>query len=320
MNGRDVFSRLWSKLLFVFNSLRFKLMFGLLVVMLPVSALLIYNNYYSMEVVRNQVAQSNSNLISLYMGQIDRNLEEIDKYLLELVAADTSLLAMERSSALEIDQYQLAKLSLFNTLSDGSANMKVLDYFFSYSSDHGDFMLVPRDGRESFAAYREKQQIIASMTKTLLEPGSTERSAPGKWTDAEISGEHYLLRVLKSGNVYLGALINAKHLMVPLSFLDIGEQGQSFLVNGAHEPITDIELAEEEPIALRFENNAYRLEGNDLQYLVVGERSEKGNFSLIALIPESSILEKLPYLQRIILFIMWGLALYLAVALPRCES
>ncbi|MGO4500828.1 hypothetical protein AB4114_33710 [Paenibacillus sp. 2RAB27] len=41
-----------------FNTIRFKLISGLIVVMLPVLSFLIYNSYYSIQVVRNQVTQS----------------------------------------------------------------------------------------------------------------------------------------------------------------------------------------------------------------------------------------------------------------------
>ncbi|MGO4271982.1 two-component sensor histidine kinase, partial [Paenibacillus sp. TAF58] len=78
----------------LFKSLRFKLIFGLLIIVIPIVAFMIYNNLYAIKVVRNQVAQSNKNLISLYMGQIDRNLDEVDKYLFNFAAQDTGLLVL----------------------------------------------------------------------------------------------------------------------------------------------------------------------------------------------------------------------------------
>jgi len=54
--------------------------------MLQLIVFLLYNNFYAIEVVRNQIAKYFSNLTALYMGQIDRNLEELDKYLYNLSA------------------------------------------------------------------------------------------------------------------------------------------------------------------------------------------------------------------------------------------
>jgi two-component system sensor histidine kinase YesM len=54
--------------------------------------------------------------------------------------------------------------------------------------------------------------------------------------------------------------------------------------------------------------------GKKNKYLVVGEKSVRGQFSLITLIPDSTILEKLPYLQRGITFI----SIILILLLPLC--
>ncbi|MBD2866941.1 sensor histidine kinase [Paenibacillus arenilitoris] len=306
---------IWTKLRSGANSLRFKLMVGLFVVMLPVCALLIYSNYYSMDVVRNQVAQSNGNLVSLYMRQIDRNLEEIDKYLLDIVARDTGLLTMERSAGQDDDPYHLAKLGLWNTLNDGSVNMSVLDYFFLYSAVNRDFMIVPKNAQEPYAIYVEKQRIAAELTVAFREREADGLPPFEAWTPIRIDGKYFLVRAFKSGQVYLGALVGAEHLMVPLNFVDLGDNGLSLLADDGFLPLTPAMPGDGNPIALRFERNAYTLTGIDPKYLVVGEKSDKGAFSLVALIPDSSILQQLPFLQRIIQWMTWGLLLYVAVAL-----
>jgi len=64
----------------LFHSLRSKMAAAITLIIVPLVAILLVSNFYSERVVRNQVTQSQMNLLSLYMGQIDRNLEEIDKY------------------------------------------------------------------------------------------------------------------------------------------------------------------------------------------------------------------------------------------------
>ncbi|MFU1797796.1 hypothetical protein ACM1RC_28290 [Paenibacillus azoreducens] len=46
----------------------------------PPAASVIFDNYYAMKVVREQVANSNRHFAAIYMDQIDRNLEEIEKH------------------------------------------------------------------------------------------------------------------------------------------------------------------------------------------------------------------------------------------------
>ncbi len=71
---------------FSWNSIRFKVVAGQLLVTVPLLALLLYSNFYSIRVVHNQVALSNKNLISLYMGQIDDRLTD-DAALITIRAA-----------------------------------------------------------------------------------------------------------------------------------------------------------------------------------------------------------------------------------------
>jgi len=298
-----------------FNSIRFKLMFGLLVVMLPIISLLVYNNFYSMKVVRNQVALSNSNLISMYMGQIDRNLEDIDKYLLAFITSDTGLMTMARDYNENINQYNLTKVRLFNTLAEESAYLNSLQYFFIYSSKNRDFMIVPRDAKEEYQVYTEKQLIRNQFIRTLRDEQQSSGFSPRSWTTVQINHEYFLNRIIKLGDIYVGALVKVKNIIVPLNYLDIGENGKSMLVNEQGEPMYDIDFIMNNGIMPSYDRNSYGFTGKHNQYLIVGEKSGKGNFSLIALIPDRNILEKLPRLQRIILFLAWGLVLYLAVAL-----
>ncbi|GGG06094.1 sensor histidine kinase [Paenibacillus abyssi] len=306
---------MWMKAKNACNSIRFKLMIGLLVIMLPIVSLLIYNNFYSMKVVRNQVAQSNSNLISLYMGQLDRNLEDIESILVELIAWDTRLLDLERSSHRNIDQYNLIKLSLFRTLLDKSVYIKAVDYFYVYTADNNDFMLIPRDSREEYRIFNQKQRMKSHMAGALQDQDKKDHYPSDQWTSVQIGNEYYLNRVIKTGNVYIGALVNVKNIMVPLNYLDIGADGRSLLVNERYQPLNDVAFIEENGIQLKYAGGTYSFTGAEHQYLVVGEKSGRGDFSLIALIPDRNILEKLPYLQRIIMFIVWGAVLYLAVSL-----
>lgn len=85
--------KLKSKLLF--KSLQFRLTFLFFIITIPIILFLIYNNYYSIQVVRNQIAQSNENMINLYMRQIDTKLQRVDDYLLDLAVENLYLLLLK---------------------------------------------------------------------------------------------------------------------------------------------------------------------------------------------------------------------------------
>jgi two-component system sensor histidine kinase YesM len=123
------------------NSLGAKLIAGILFIIVPLVTVLIINSYYSVQVVRNQVAQSNKNLLGLYMGQMDTNLEEVDNYLFELSERNTDLLEMDNSSMNNDNEYIKAKLRLFNTISNDISYYKTIDLFFIYSMDKKELIM-----------------------------------------------------------------------------------------------------------------------------------------------------------------------------------
>jgi two-component system sensor histidine kinase YesM len=64
---------------------------------------------------------------------------------------------------------------------------------------------------------------------------------------------------------------------------------------------------------LNYEQSVYNLTGDNDDYLVVGAKSIKGNFSLVTVILDEKVLEKLPYLQKVIWFISFGLLVILPI-------
>ncbi|TFE26674.1 hypothetical protein [Cohnella luojiensis] len=79
------------------NSVRLKILIGILVITLFLIALLVINNLYAINVVRKQVANSNQNMMSLYKGQIDKGLEDADQYLLSMRLTDDNFSLIVRS-------------------------------------------------------------------------------------------------------------------------------------------------------------------------------------------------------------------------------
>jgi two-component system sensor histidine kinase YesM len=130
---------------FLLKSLRFKLIFGLLIIVIPLVVFMIYNNLYAIKVVHKQVTQSNKNFISLYMGQIDNNLEEVNKYLYNFAVQETELFVLELPRVQNLDQYNFAKIQLNNKLLKDLPNYKIMDTFFVYSSTNQDLLTVISD-------------------------------------------------------------------------------------------------------------------------------------------------------------------------------
>ncbi|TXK86185.1 sensor histidine kinase [Paenibacillus sp. N3.4] len=285
------------------KSLRFKLIFGLFSIVIPIVVFMIYNNLYAIKVVRNQVAQSNKNLISLYMGQIDRNLDEVDKYLFTIAAQETGLLVLDVPRDQNADRYSFAKIQLNNKLLKDLPNYKSMDMFFVYSETNHDLLTVM--GNQ--VSYSTQEAIESNMNQLFQEQREgTNQINLTEWFIHKLGGQYYLTRVIKYGNVYIGAWVDENKLMVPLNLVDLGNNGRALLVTDQFEAMDNQAFVQKNQINLKDVGTDYKLTGNDEKFLVVGEKSTKGRFSLMAVIPDSIILENLPFLRRMVSIILMG--------------
>jgi two-component system sensor histidine kinase YesM len=279
------------------NSIRFKLVAGLLAIMLPLITFLIYNNFYAIKVVHNQVAESYINMMSLYMNQIDNNLEAVDTYFVNLEVSNTDFQMMLYSQNGE--EYFLSKLRLLNKINQDITMYKSIDTMFIYSLQRQDFAEI-HNNRPGFAEQEALREYVTSSCRDLL---GSKKPQISSWYIQNIGSEYYLFRILRMGDIYFGSWTNVKNLLVPLKMIDIGQNGASLLVTDRGEPMMNVQLVHDNNLDLNLDFKQYHLIGDKNKYLVVGEKSMKGNFSLIALIPDNIILEKLPYFQRVINFI-----------------
>ncbi|MBD2869091.1 sensor histidine kinase [Paenibacillus arenilitoris] len=275
------------------HSIRLKLVVGLLLITLPAFAFLIYNNLYAIRVVHNQVAESNRNLISMYMGQIDNNLNDVDKYMTDLLVNDKDLHAMEYGST-EHDRI-LAKVRLDNRIRGDIASFGSVDALFVYSIPGKDYL----EAFQELYNWQQRDEIRRYIQELLEELEKDGELRNQQWYVKQIGINYYLFRVLKTSDAYVGAWVNVENLYIPLKLLKYGEHGISLFATENGTPMTHAEAVRENGIDLDRDLNNYYISGKSNSYLVIGERSAKGNFSLISLIPDKQILENLPYLRMI---------------------
>ncbi|HZG85569.1 sensor histidine kinase [Paenibacillus sp.] len=276
------------------NSIRFKLVAGLFLVTIPLITMLIYNNYYSISVVRNQVALSNKNLISLYMAQIDSQLQDAERNLMSLVTYDYDIRSMDNPNS--GDEYQLAKHRVSMKLSNEIVLYKSVDAFFVYSKARQDLLDVFKAG----VAFPERDRVEQYLHRWFEGRPALEESGNDGWFAQKIGEDYYMLKVIPSGDLYIGAWVNAKTLLVPLHLIDLGGEGSALLVTERGEPMVSTGPLPDERIDYTKGLQQYYLSGGQTNSLIVGEPSQEGNFSLVAAIPEKQILQNLPKLSRTI--------------------
>jgi len=275
------------------NSIRFKLVVGLLLITLPTVAFLIYNNNYAIRVVHNQVAESSRNMISMYMAQIDYNLNDMDKYLTNLIVNDKDLQGMEYSNT-EEDRI-LAKVRLDNKINSDISTFQTIDSMFVYSLPGEDYI----EAFQNSGGVKEREEVRSYIRGLIGDLQHSGKFDLHTWYVKPIGSNYYLFRVLQTSDAYVGAWVNIDRMSIPLDLLNLGKRGLSLFATENGTPMTHAEFVRENGIELGHHTQSYYLSGKDRPFLVVGGKSAKGNLSLIALIPDEQILENLPYLRRI---------------------
>lgn len=289
------------------NTLHVKFLAALFFIIVPLITVLVISNYYAIEVVRNQVGQSNKNLLSLYRSQMDKNLDEVDNYLFSLAGQNTDLIDLQYDAMENEDKYMKAKLRLFDELAKEITYNNWIDLFFIYSEKNDDLIINQHFG----TSYEERTQVKASLLDMLH--GDTSIYNNRMWYIWHANDNYYLFHLIKTGNVYTGAWVNINKISIPLQLIDLGKSGVGVLATGTMEPMNNEEILKREGITLHPGTESYYLSGERTPFLVMNEASTKGDFFLIALVPESVILEKLPFLQRISSVIVAVAILFLLV-------
>ncbi|QGQ97160.1 HAMP domain-containing protein [Paenibacillus psychroresistens] len=289
-------------------SLRAKLIIGFCAVTIPMFILLMYNNYYAMKVVRTQVGQSNKNLLSMYMNQMDSTFEAIDNYLYTFILKDFGLgdysdLALFSQNNSDNNEYFLAKVRLQNKLNMDLNNFKNANMFFVYSLKDHDLLSTSFLGSEI-----EKLQSVSKDLILYMLENEAKEFKDNRWKLIRSGGEAALIRLVRTEfDQIIGAWIDVSNLMVPLNYLNLGQQGQAIIVSNEGVPLTRVTIeAMNKPdfrMTLPNEQDLYSTLSMGTNYLLVDTKSQHGDIHLAVLIPESTLLQQLPYFQRLIFII-----------------
>ncbi|QJD85021.1 sensor histidine kinase [Cohnella herbarum] len=290
------------------HSLRIKLSMSVLIMTVPLVGMLIYNNYYAKDVVREQVADSYKSSLSLYMSQIDSNLNDVDAYMITL-SDKFDLLSL--SIADTDDNYYMAKSDLFYLLSKDVSLYRSVTGFFVYESKRHDYMDILNFGNSLTRENRDVKLEVIQLIEQQRKSGKFTRN----WKNIQINQHHYLLDIVRAGDAYLGVWISTDRLVSQLQLLKVGDDGEVLLINDEGKPITRTSVVQNEGIELGRNLNNYYLSGENRKYLVVGTHAVRASFSLVALIPDQHILANLPYLQTIIWIITITAIVFIPVGL-----
>ena len=114
-------------------TMRSRLILGFGLVIIPLVILLLWNNLYATKVVHSQVAQSNRNMLTMYMNDIDQVLGEIENYLYKAAEQDQSLISLSQYDQ-DSWEYYLSTTQTSNDLDLNINYYDAADVLFAYST------------------------------------------------------------------------------------------------------------------------------------------------------------------------------------------
>lgn len=282
-------------------TLRSRLILGFCLVTIPLVVVVLWNNLYATRVVHSQVAQTNQNLLTMYMNDMDKALKETENFLYKTAEQDQSVISLSQYGK-DSWEYYLAKTQTANELFLNTNYYEAADVLFAYSVANRELFVAPQQS----VVYERKARIQEKLAELMKnEPeGSLFYT---RWNVVELDGEYGLVRAVDTNyRSMVGAWVDLNRLMLPIRQLSHEGKGEALLLSDDGRPVSRLDGALKEQIArvplgadARQGSADYNIVTLDKRYLLVAKPSAVADMSLLLLVPEKKLLEGLPYFRTL---------------------
>ena len=277
-----------------------KFVIGFLLVIAPLVGALFCITYYSIDVVRNQVSNSNHNLLSSYLDQVDEIMGKTSNYLYNL---RTTNLDAGSGDTLEFGTlaYILFKLQIVKVFQADLGLYAPVDSFFMYNYKNDDIVIT--GGLE-----QKENAEVRKQLRSIIEAG-----VGNKWNVIHKGTDDTLVKInLLTNGFYVGAIIKADSLILPFKYIHLGDKGFIMFVTEKGVPLNGRSLDNQLEIItedLVYKNLPYSIvkNGNDTNYLMVSQKSRWADLYLVIGVPEENLLQSLTLLKQAVYLIPVGM-------------
>ncbi len=276
------------------NSVRRRFLTLVMLFLTPLLFILNLSNLYYCHLSQIQAARSGADLISLYLNQADKSIEEIADTLCAFATTDSSV-KMLGSEDEATRQY--AMVALQSKLSGLLNNLDVADSLFVYGVTYPSYNYV----YNADSSYTQRMQ-----QKDHLSQICADRSRPIKlldWSQIALGKKQYLLWMIRSDSVYAGAWIAIDTLEKPLTAIPNNHRARFIFTDMNDTPLTAKDFVTQTKVRLHSADEAYYRSGSPQKYILTGASSISESFRLYMAFPEQAILENLDLLQIIVLIL-----------------
>lgn len=277
------------------NTIKFKLLAGICIFLLPVLIALIYSNFYVSERMLYKIAVTNKNANELYLSQVDTELVNAEYYLVSLMANDINFSNFEKST--DRDRMLVHSVGMGDKLRKDVLLYSRIDVYYVYIPSE-DILIYGSNGKingtEIGNVNNEIKQICAERS------GTDEKY---NWSPVQIHDEWYLNCSFEKNEIYAGAWVKAS------SLIETENQEDAFriFISNRNQPLTDNPLLACPGLELKGDFDTYYLTGEKEEYLVTGNASERCEMVFLTVDTVKNLLGGYSYLKQLLLIFFIGI-------------
>ncbi len=285
------------------STLRSRLLLGFAAITVPLLIFLVYNNWYAMSVVCDQVANSNQNILQVYVNQVDGMLKDLDKYMQNMAYQNNDLISLDSYPEDSMEAY-LAKIRIINQMNKDILLYEYADSIFVYKPASEELLV-------SLQLQSDGSKIKSKLPEMLSDPDKrTEMTL--KWTLLNVDGQYAMLKLNDTGyGRLMGVWITLDNLLTPIRFIEFNGNFQVLFSSPAGLVLTKNAFGEPSQTVRNVDFvNTFKETGRAYSILkngsgisdsmVISRRSDISELYLVVLLPVDSLLQKLTFFQRIV--------------------
>lgn len=273
------------------NSLTRKIVIWILVIIIPITLFIVFENLYAINVVRNQVSISNQGTLRLYVQQILESLNGAEKYLANLTYNNEIITGSSRGNN-DYEQYMQEQLLLTEVTSAKIVYPQIDGFFVASLEDHK--IIKKTNGSEKLENLETIRKYLLALTEENEEIIQIHK---GKWYGEKFGKDYYLLRIYKTSEYIIGAWINLDNLLAPLILSDFAFDKHLAVASKIDGVFSNDSLFSDDIVKKEYFGSNYSVLGDQTRYLLLSESLGISELYLVALIREKGILEGLDNLQ-----------------------
>ncbi|MFS0778451.1 histidine kinase [Neobacillus sp. 3P2-tot-E-2] len=271
----------------LYNSISFKIVFYIIIVLTPLISVLIYYNYQTHESLLKQVEDTHRNMLDSYMLQLDSQLKNSMTYSLDMALfhVDPKILVANSDET----DIAFAKHRIFMNQTNRLLSNNLIDAFFLYVKG-GDYYIIASQNSVSESELSALKGYVITRSKL----GSSTASSPkSNWITTRIDKNNGLINMsYGNGDIIAGSYTNTDKLISKYNRKNLTKTKLIFISSDSF-------------------NNVIANQQKD--HVLITSQSSVANVLLGETLSKAEIEKTLPIVQRYILLVSIIFALMLPV-------